>query len=168
VTGDCPHKQRRHAIADLLYSFLKLTGKHKLIREGPESLELGKGKPALLIPMHCPSHSQVAVHAPDRVGGFPGIEPDGVESVPRDVLLGSADPDPIPVPVSLVFPPGLQQLLQLIWRRRTPSKRVAACDRRGHWSWMEFHKSSRTPMKIILCRDCGTPKYMAFISLAET
>ena len=36
-----------------------------------------------------------------------------------------------------------------------------------HSAWMQFHKSSRTPMKIILCRDCGTPKYIAFISLAE-
>jgi hypothetical protein len=87
---------------------------------------------------------------------FPRIKPDGVESVPRDVLLGSADPDAVSVPVGLVFLPGFQQLLQLFWRRATTDEGVAACHRLSHRVWMQFHRSSRTPMKIILWLDCET------------
>jgi len=52
VTGDGPHENRRHAVADLLYTLFKFPSKNKIIREGSEPLELGKGKATLLIPVH--------------------------------------------------------------------------------------------------------------------
>ena len=164
----CPHKQWRHTVADLLYPLFKFPGKDEPVREGSEPFEFRKRKTAALRPVHGAAHSQIAVHAPDRVSGFPGIKPDRVESIPRDVLLRSSDPDAFPVTIRFVFSPGLQQFLHLVWRCATTGEGVAAYDRQSHRAWMQFHKSSRTPIKIILCRDCGTPKYMAFISLAET
>jgi hypothetical protein len=68
--------------------------------------------------------------------GFPGITPDGVKSVSGDVLLRPADPDSVPMPVILVFFPGLQQLLHLIRWRVTTGKQIAIRDGQSHRPWM--------------------------------
>jgi hypothetical protein len=93
VTGNSSHEQRWYAVSDLLYPFFEFPCEQKSIREGPEPLELGKGEAALLIPVDRPSHTQVAVHSPDGMSGFPRIKADGVESIAGDVLLRSADSD---------------------------------------------------------------------------
>jgi len=79
-----------------------------------------------------------------------GIKADGVESITRDVLLRSANPDAVPVPVGFVPSPGFQQLLHLFRRCGTAGERIAAWNRPGHRAWMEFHRSSRIPMEIFL------------------
>jgi hypothetical protein len=72
------------------------------------------------------NHPEIAVNAPDGVGGFPWIKSDGIESVAGDVLLRSADSDLIPMPVCLVFLSSRQQFLHLIRWRLTTGKRIAA------------------------------------------
>jgi hypothetical protein len=131
------HEERRNAIADLLYALFELPSKDESVRKRSEPLELGKREPTALGPVHGATHSEIAIHAPDCMGGFPGIKPDRVESVARDVLLRSADPDAVPMPVGFVFPSGLQQLLHLIRRSGTTGESVAACYRHVFRSRME-------------------------------
>ena len=111
--------------------------------------EFRKRKPAALGPVHGTTHSQIAIHAPDGVGGVPWVKFDGIESVAGDVLPRSADPDLIPMPVCFVFSSSLQQLLHLIRWRVTTGKGVAACDRQSHRAWMQFQNASHIVMKVI-------------------
>jgi hypothetical protein len=50
----------------------------------------------------------------------------------------------------------------LLRGRGTSNQRIAACHRLAQRARMQFHGSSRTPMKIILCLDCGTPQCVPF------
>jgi len=170
MQGDGPHEERGHAVACLADPLGKFSGKDESIGERTEPLELRKGEPAALSPVHRAAHPQVAVHAPYGVGGLPGVEPDRVKPVPRDVLLRPADLDPVPEAIGLVLPPSLEERRQLIRRRGASGERFPRRDGNSLCGRVEGSqiKSSRIPMKIILSRDWGTPKYIAFISLAET
>ena len=163
VRSDGPHEERRHAVADLADPLCEISCEDESIGKRTESLELRKGKPAAFGPVHRAAHSKIAVHASYGVGGLPGIEPDRVESVSRNVLLRSADPDPVPEPIGFVFLPGLEKRCQLLRRRRAPHKRFACLHRHRRWAWMGVQMSSRTPMKIINSRDCDTQKHSMFV-----
>ena len=108
MIGDGTHEKRRHTIADLADPFCEFSGEDECIREGPEALELGKREPPSLIPMHRTAHSQVAVHSPYGMSRLLGIESNRIESIPRDVLLRSADPDAVPEAIGLLLPARLE------------------------------------------------------------
>jgi len=170
MQGDGSHEERRHAVADLADPLCEFPCEGESIGKRAESLELRKGKPAAFGPVHGAAHSQITVHAPYCVGGLPGIEADRVESVPRDVLLRPADPDAVPEAIGLVLAPGLEKRRKLFRRRGASGERFARRDGNSLCGGVAGNqvKSSRMPMKIIRSRDWGTPKYMAFINLADT
>jgi hypothetical protein len=68
------HEKRGDAVAELPDPFVELPCESKLIREGPEPLELRKRKPPALVPVHGAVQAEAPIVAPDSPSPLSRVE----------------------------------------------------------------------------------------------
>ena len=120
--------------------------------------------------MHGAVHAEIAVVTANGAGRFPRIELHGVESLAGESGFRRSHPDLSQNLKDRYFFAASKSAASCSGGVEQPASDSPAGDGQrlcGRVAGSQ-QRSFLTPMKIMRSRDCGTPKYIAFISLAET